>query len=200
MKKLSLYFQFSETGFCLVETRFSGADTEPPLRAVRGGGAGHSGMGVFPWSKGVKALCLLLLKQVLWNARTHTPQDLALDNELPMLIGEASSPAAALDGALSKESNWLCDMFGMTAGGKSFARRLFSRTNPERKLPGPVRIGINKACELEVRIFVNGSQVNDCIVVGQMAEELASEWRPLDSSSRLIPCRAEEVAPERAAA
>lgn len=51
--------------------------------------------------------------------------------------------AASLDLAISKQPTWLKDMFGCDQDGLTLARRMILRTNPERKRPGPVSLGLN---------------------------------------------------------
>jgi hypothetical protein len=78
----------------------------------------------------VRALALLAAKA------TVAPEDARIQ-------GEGGSLAASLDYALSKQPEWLTDLFGCDHEGVSYARRLILRTNPERKRPGPVVLALN---------------------------------------------------------
>lgn len=94
--------------------------------------------GTFCWTAGVQALSVLLLKHILSkkiaaHGRPHSP----------LLSGGRGSRAASLDFAISKQSLWLQDFFGVDKAGRMYARRIILRSNPERKLPGPVVLGIN---------------------------------------------------------
>lgn len=99
------------------------------------------------------------------------------------MFGDADTPAASLDYALSKEPNWLCDIFGMTRSGEMRARRLLYRTNTERKLPGPVRISLNSRAELEIVVFVNGQEVRDGEVLRNIIWRLEQDWASRSSAS-----------------
>jgi hypothetical protein len=57
--------------------------------------------------------------------------------------GDVGSPAASLDYAISKEPQWLCDMFGLQPLGATEIKTIFLRTNANRKLPGAVLVGFN---------------------------------------------------------
>ena len=60
-----------------------------------------------------------------------------------ILQGGTGSLAASLDYAISKEPNWLTEMFGVDVTGRPVASRIFKRSNSGRKLPGPVTIALN---------------------------------------------------------
>lgn len=140
MKKVTLYFELGE----LVETRFTDGTSPVPRLTVRGktGGAFRSA-GSFQWTSAVKAFSLLLLKT-------------AARDEQPVLKGEANSLASSLDYAISKQPQWLAEMFGCDHNGICFVRRCILRTNPERKRPGPVTLAVNlsylPAASIEVHI------------------------------------------------
>ena len=52
-------------------------------------------------------------------------------------------------------------MFGMGNFGTAYARRLILRTNPERKRPGPVILGLNTIVlkPTNIAIFLDGEQL-----------------------------------------
>jgi hypothetical protein len=60
------------------------------------------------------------------------------------LSGEAGTLASSLDAIFYKDSYWLTDLFGSDERGVSNARRIFPRTNPGRRKPGPVEFGLNR--------------------------------------------------------
>jgi hypothetical protein len=156
MRTLAMYFELGE----LTEVIFNdGTKTESRV-SVRGktGGPFRSA-GSFQWTSAVKALSLLLVKTCA------TPSD-------ALLRGFANSLAASLDYAISKQPLWLTEMFGCDQQGISLARRLILRTNPERKRPGPVTLGINQAYipTSQVSIFVDGKRCTS-----EMLETLCSQ-------------------------
>jgi hypothetical protein len=63
----------------------------------------------------------------------------------PLLVGDRGSYAASLDYAISKETHWLVDVFGLSEGEVPNFRRVFKRTNSGRKRSGPVAVSLSKA-------------------------------------------------------
>jgi hypothetical protein len=145
----------------LLELRFVGSDTpelfESSCRlipgticsAVRGKTSGaYRGYGTFQWTSAVKAVCVALLRAKVCAATA----------ESSAISGEKGSLAASLDYALSKEPNWLGEMFGFTPAGGLIARRLFLVSNPNRKRPGPVVIVLNERvlATAEIKVSLDG--------------------------------------------
>ncbi len=116
-----------QTEFVLGSTRCS---------AVRGktGGA-FAGHGSFHWSIAVRALAVLAIKTSL--AARGSPCE-------PLLVGEKGSLAASLDYAISKETHWLVDVFGVSDGRNPNFKKVFKRTNSGRKRIGPVAISLSR--------------------------------------------------------
>lgn len=121
----------------LERVAFSCAESKSEAISVRGNTSGvhHHAYGNFQWSPAVRATAALLVKSAARIRQTSSVK--------PALTGLAGSPAATLDYALSKQPNWLFDMFGLDGSGTSLARRIFIRSNPERKRPGPVSITLD---------------------------------------------------------
>jgi hypothetical protein len=143
MRNITLYFEQGE----LTEVNFGDGSATNRI-SVRGKTSGPlRSAGSFQWTSAVKALALLLLKTCASPAEG-------------LIRGDGNSLAASLDYAISKQPVWLTEMFGCDQQGISLARRLILRTNPERKRPGPVTLGINQLfmSASAIRIFVNGSQ------------------------------------------
>jgi hypothetical protein len=71
-------------------------------------------------------------------------------------------------------------MFGCDQQGTSLARRLILRTNPERKRPGPVTLGINQLYlnPSSISVYVNGKLTT--------GEQLASLCRQLEELDEVI--------------
>jgi hypothetical protein len=150
MTHIDLYFRSCDESLpALVEVAFRRGVDAPLLRTVRGKfcyiiPAGGS----FQWTRAVKALTVLLLRT-------------AIHGNNAVIQGEAGSLAASLDYALSKEPTWLSEMFGADPQGRAFARRLFYRTNPERKRTGPVIVNVNPAIvsASRIHVYVDGTRV-----------------------------------------
>jgi len=144
MRNLTLYFEVGE----LTEVVFNDGVSNLARTSVRGksGGALRTA-GSFQWTSAVRALALLIVKTA------STPSD-------ALLRGLGNSLAASLDYAISKQPMWLTEMFGCDQQGISLARRLILRTNPERKRPGPVTLGVNQSYlpVTQITVFVNGKR------------------------------------------
>ncbi len=106
-----------------------------PRLCVRGKTPGaFRDAGTFQWTPAVRAMCELLVGSIV---------ELNTTGKTYVLSGLAHSGAASLDYAISKQTNWLGDIFGNTASGQPLSPRVFLRTNPNRKQPGPVVIALN---------------------------------------------------------
>ncbi len=141
--------------------------TNTTILSVRGktGGA-LSVRSTFQWSGGVKALTVLAIRHKLFGA---------LKQHKDMLVsGERGSLAAALDSAVAKSAVWLCEMFGADSAGTPFAKRLIRRTNPERKRPGPVVLGLSPmiVSPESIEILVAGEAVEDTDLLYKLVESL----------------------------
>jgi hypothetical protein len=110
--------------------------------------------GSFQWTTAVRALSVLFVRIAL-SDRNQSLQS------MNCLSGHKSSLASSLDYALSKQPQWLQEMFGMGSFGTVYARRLILRTNAERKRPGPVILGLNTVVlkPEKIQIFWNGEAV-----------------------------------------
>ncbi|NDC37016.1 MAG: hypothetical protein EBZ48_03070 [Proteobacteria bacterium] len=135
--------------------------------AVRGKTSGaYRGYGTFQWTSAVKAVCVALLRAKLAEGQTVNAT----------ISGEKGSLAASLDYALSKEPNWLGEMFGYTSGGTLLARRLFLVSNPNRKRPGPVVIVLNErvlACK-DIAITLDGNLLTCPAALASLLAAIAS--------------------------
>jgi hypothetical protein len=165
----------------LVETSFSDSEAGIDSRSVRGKTAGaFRNVGSFQWTTAVKALSLLAIKAGLAQRAGVTRVD-------HRLAGEKGSLAASLDYAISKQPEWLVEMFGVDSRGISLVRRLVRRTNPERKRPGPVVLGFSEAAleSIWFRFTLNGASV-------ESISELESLFACLTEEA-LASLRADEV-------
>lgn len=155
-RKLELHFAGDVTAE-LIETRFFGGDNSPVRVTVRGKTAGaYKNAGTFQLSSAVRALCILFVKSSLAH---HSPGLLTP----PIILGFQGSLAASLDYALTKQPQWLSDMFGSDINGRCIGQRLFHRTNANRKRPGPVVLRANEhsISPAAISIFLNGEEKKD---------------------------------------
>ncbi|MEY4669210.1 MAG: hypothetical protein RL518_1909 [Pseudomonadota bacterium] len=106
------------------------------IHAVRGKTSGaFTGQGSFHWSIAVRALSVLAIRTAM-STLGHSHD--------PILVGDKGSLAASLDYAISKETHWLIDIFGLSEGDLPNFRRIFKRTNSGRKRSGPVAVSLSK--------------------------------------------------------
>lgn len=127
--------------------------------AVRGKTSGaFTGQGSFHWSIAVRALSVLAI-QTTMAANGH-PCD-------PILVGEKGSFAASLDYAISKETNWLLDVFGVSDADVPHFRRIFKRTNSGRKRSGPVAVSLSKSFLQPGAISIR-LNAQDLLTVGEL--------------------------------
>jgi hypothetical protein len=162
----------------LFSTRFVNHSGEMFV-SLRGKNQGAiAGAGSFQWSAAVRAFSLLMVKA----ARAVSVGDsLAKVN----LTGGQGSLASSLDYALVKQPDWALDMFGFDIYGQSYLRCLLRRTNSERKMPGPVIIGLNPNALIGsvLEIKVNGLSLTHpeqlTYLVQDMEESLGVAIKPL---------------------
>lgn len=134
---------------------------------VRGASSDASGkIGAFQWTKGVRALSLLAVITTLAKYdRTIAPR----------LEGARSSPAAWLDGVLSKEPVWIIHMFGKHVGGAPAVRRLFARSNPGGKRPGAVAVSFAPSILYGlIEVFLDGKRLEGTENLQVLLRELSS--------------------------
>jgi hypothetical protein len=150
--KFELHFK-GDSQVELVETFFRSLGVGEPAVAVRGKTAGaFSGAGSFQWTSAVRALCILCVRAAL------SEKDAALGVRA-LIQGYQGSLAASLDYAVSKQPTWLVEMCGVAKIGVANSRRLFVRSNPERKRPGPVIVAFNETILAggDIRVVHNGT-------------------------------------------
>lgn len=170
MAKLSLYFAGGGKSLALYETSFEAESLDDPLHCLRSQTLQAGGRGNFRWSSAVRALAVLFV-------RARSLQCLSADiSEEPLLQGTAQSLAASLDYAISKQPNWILDMFGVDRHGRSFLRKLLVRVNPERKRPGPVQLFLSPWAKsnLTIEVSVNSLKVEakeSLDAIAQLIEE-----------------------------
>jgi hypothetical protein len=179
---LNVAFDFSFEGSTseLLATRVLISETKTALTCVRGTYVPKDASGTFPWTAGVRACALAVLKYYLFK-----------ESRIAGLSGGAGSAAAVLDSALLKVPIWLTDMFGNDSQGAPCARRLFRRLNPERRRPGPVQIIVNEnyLAPSNLKVLVNGQMCGSEDVLRALIKHVASYWPDFDPLQGSIPAR-----------
>ena len=166
MAEFELWFVRSGTTE-LVKTVFTRSGKETPLVSLRGKSQGaYGGAHSFQWTAAVRALAQLALTSKL-----------ARDEKQAVLEGERGSLVSSLDYALGKKPLWLAEMFGTDANGEPFALRLFKRSNPEQKRPGPIAISFNRSilAPAGLKIYVDNSYTEDPKVIANLLSVLTAE-------------------------
>jgi hypothetical protein len=173
MSKIALYFLNSPSfGLVAIES----------TSALSGTTRSSRGLNYIPgvttacykWGPGLRAFCLLVVKAYR-ESLASKKEGRALNGV--SISGEGGSMAAALDGSISKSALWISECFGTDSHGDPILRRLITRTNPERKRPGAVGVGISASIlnDLELAIFLNGSLANEEGLLSSLEELLISE-------------------------
>lgn len=138
------------------------------ITSVRGKTAGAlAGAGSFQWTSAVRAVSALLIRGNLTAIEKGDPN-------LAALSGMAQSLASTLDYALSKQPLWTIEMCGVDMCSQAFLRRLFLRTNPERKYPGPVIINLNHRVLSgeKIQVWWNGRRVSTATELRDLLERV----------------------------
>lgn len=144
-----------------------------PICSCRGAvSANQSTVNLFRWSSAVHALSILCVT----SRRIYSKHD---STSIASIQGEKGSPAASLDYAISKQTNWLLDMFGWENSSSATIQRLFIRKNPERKRPGPVEISFNNSLITgrDITIKINGDIVDDESELLSIEMTLLDAWK-----------------------
>lgn len=141
----------------------------------------------FPWSSGVKALALLLVRA----------RRLVNSCQLAALEGKRGSPALCLDYAISKNSAWLTAIFGCDSSGISYAQRILIRLNSNCKRPGPVVVMVNPNIlqMSEISLEVDGKEISADDDIAGLEMSIESNWTlgsvTWKQSSRIVPSDSE---------
>lgn len=158
------------------------------------GALAGSSTGTFQWTRAVKALSILALRTYLAPAadasveRTGSALVECTTLEAPTLEGPKGSLAAALDSALSKEPQWLIDIFGADKEGRAVARRIIKRTNAECKRPGPVILAFNSTAlsRSNIKVFIENQTVEPRDAEALLNSILKDNDEPIASSQPLV--------------
>lgn len=152
----------------LYRTEFEHPVLTEPVVSFRGRGDDrYQDAGTFHYSRAVRGLLLLACEQALAGRESAV-----------RLSGDRGSLASSLEQAISREPSWVYEMFG-APGGEPLVRRLFYRTNPNHKRPGPVSIGFRQslARELQLEFLVNGQRDMSRGELTLLAERLRGDHR-----------------------
>lgn len=152
MAKISFWI-FTQINPCLERVQFI-RDLER-IVSVRGKNGGvYGNIATFQWTAAVQAMVVLFLRHKLFGS------NLSPDDYKGILYGNEGTNAASLDYAITKKPLWIQDMFGCDNYDKPLCTRLFRRTNPERKRPGPVLVAINHKIirPEEITFYINNME------------------------------------------
>ena len=176
MSKLVLHFSDSGSPE-LYRIVFHHPAFGPQRLAVRGKGTGVYQYS-FQWTQAVKALAVLFLESAAKDSSFSRSY---------VLEGENGSLASSLDYSIAKNTQWLVDVFGEDSNGRPLAKRLFKRSNADRKFAGPVGISINtmlwENIEFNVLLGENEVSPNEYLNLAAAIQKV----RPVTSSFNIIP-------------
>ena len=174
MAKFSLWLTATES-LALEKTSFSHPIVGGELKAVRGKTAGaYHGFSTFQWTPAVQSMVVLVLRTVAFGRQNHVSD--------AVIQGYEGSPASSLDYSIGKTPAWMLDIFGVDRSGAPLAKRLFRRTNPERKRSGPVSVALNDSMlsYSDITIYINDETVQDPAVLlesAKLVEEIFAAQR-----------------------
>lgn len=183
MARFELWFTI-DSRVSLDKTSFSHPLLEGEQRALRGKTAGvYPNYSTFQWTAAVRAMAIMAVRAAAQAAASNRD----VQSESPILQGGAGSAAASLDYCLGKLPLWLLDMFGVDRNGNALSKRIFTRSNPERRRPGPVAISINHHALAYhfIEIYINNEHVEGAALFA-LANRLAAEF---DQERQLLPRR-----------
>ncbi len=173
MAELKLIFS-GHPALELVEVRFSHPLLGREVASYRGKVPGINRLaGSFHLSASVIALVELALRTKLASL---------IPGFEPFLQGERGSSAASLEQAINKPPRWLDEMFGCDSAGNSLTRRLFDRTNPGMKRPGPVALKFREEqlTGSQITVFDSNVEISDA----EALQMLLSATSPVQSGER----------------
>jgi hypothetical protein len=170
----------------LESTRFVCPIYKRELRCVRGKlSLASPGLGTFQWTTAVIAFATAILKAKV--AKSHA---IAEGNWFGVagISGRNGSLAASLDYAISKQPNWLRDIFGIDSEGIPLAKRAFIRRNTEGKRDLPTSVAVNPAflAPQLIRVLWNGRDVADDILLS-LVERFEARVRGGDERAIIEP-------------
>ena len=166
--EIILWFAKSEDQLELERTLcLNGSGTE--FIAVRGKSAGaYKTAGKFQWTPGVKALSIVFLRALALALR----KDVSF---CPLLEGGRGSLASSLDYALSKQPEWLFDMFGRDGEGNALLRKLLFRSNSSLRRIGNVGISLNEHIldPQNIKVYIANRLLGDPEEIEALADTIA---------------------------
>lgn len=168
MDTMTLWFSNPSDPF-LSRTEYVVNASGTKLVAVRGKTSAAFGpVGTFQWTSAVQAMTVIVLRTALLRHATSKEESIAL------ISGDRGTLAASLDYCISKCPLWLLDMFGTDSKGMTRTRRLFLRSNPERKRGGDVTISVNQHL-LEphnIRCMMQGCEISSSEALGALINQI----------------------------
>lgn len=182
--ELELHFT-SIDPLVLEEIRFTHPYLERTTHTFRGRTPREENGGCFHWTIAVRGLVLLLIRNLITNMRGEPAF---------RLVGGGSSLAAAFDYAITKQPQWLRDVFGFSENNVSLSRYVFKRINSERKRGGEVIVMISeKYPKCVAKVFVAGNLVSSV----EDLEKIAAKVDFKRGTSIVEPLRERDIQSER---
>lgn len=153
----------------LVRTEFRHSRLSVAVKKARRG----SERGNIKWTRGVQAICALLLRWAAWGARRR--EDNAA--RMPVLEGGKSSPASTLSYALGKEElYWVADLFGRNRKGERLLGELLVIRNRDFSAvkSEPISLAFDERllppdC---IKVWVDGAPVSAAEKLAALAETI----------------------------
>ena len=181
MPQLELYFSDGPEP-ALAKSIFRHESFEEPLKSIRGNSDALDGYNSFRWTPAVQALAILMIHTAAGSEKTLDQ----LPHTDSILVGENASPAASLDYAITKQTSWLLDMFGMDYDGNPLIRSFIKRHNSERKRPGPVTISVDSSIlpADSIKIYLGDARVKEPQQLHALADQLAANWKTWGTKHR----------------
>ncbi|HMP49496.1 MAG TPA: hypothetical protein PKA63_12595 [Oligoflexia bacterium] len=171
--KLELYFSSCDNPE-LVKTIFQNPKLGKKIVGQRSIGILPPGTVSFKWTPCSKALALFFVKAKNILAKG--------DESIPILEGQALSPAATLGTRLwKKDSAWIHDVFGSDKDGNPFLRQLLIGINVRRKTKSPIQLFLKSSVLPidRVKIFIEDIDVSeDLFVLSILSKKLTEQWSP----------------------
>jgi hypothetical protein len=147
-------------------------------KTVRGKDEGaYQADGTFQWTAAVRVLVAYLLRCAAWARACPNCNP---EEECPKLEGRRNTPAASLNYALSKQTGWICDMFGFDRGGRPHLADLMLRSNADLKRRGePVvlRLDHRSFPPRQIEVMVGGKLLEDPDEIERLAGAVEASWK-----------------------
>ncbi len=167
MNRITLKFRTGFSKAQLDEAEFYSPLIGRELVCCRGQSSARGSLeGTFLWTGGVLGMSALfvLAKMAVLSGK----------ESVDAISSDISASVKSFDSSLSKQPQWILDMFGVDSAGRPLCYRIFRRKNPEQKRPGPVQVLLNTDFlpPSQIRIFLDDEEVRDVATLSTLVELL----------------------------